>query len=240
MSNRRYLLATCLILPCVAGAIWMLTPALPPTPAESAPATADAPAQTDGSQAESPRKEGGASHTGRRSPRDLAVLSRPAAPVRESASTYAPRPVVMAGRQLPAEPSGSGTVEPQIRMASPSAAAAAGVNTPRDPSAPATAGAAPGELVLEVGPGLHDPIAWTTSAATTGGAKGALQQRIGEQFSAEVAAAVTNPEGAGQGGVDQAWRDAKARADWEYRKFFGDAAANRAGVATGREAVAGP
>lgn len=90
-------------------------------------------------------------------------------------------------------------------------------------------------LVLLVDRSLHDPAAWVEDE-TPGEAHAELKDRIADQFATEVRRTATNPEAAGET-LDKTWTDARAKANWEYQKFFGGTAANRAGISAGRAAV---
>ncbi|MCE9610964.1 MAG: hypothetical protein K8R23_12285 [Chthoniobacter sp.] len=106
----------------------------------------------------------------------------------------------------------------------------------RPAGAPAVTGVSASDLVLEVGASLHDPAVWMEDAQPLAPSLEAVKADIADQFAASVAAAVTSPEAAKNGGADRAWREALLQANWEYQKFFGSEAANRAGINAGHEA----
>ena len=85
---------------------------------------------------------------------------------------------------------------------------------------------------------MHDPAVWTETKEPMTETQEAVREQLAGHFEADVAAAVADPETASRNGLDQAWRDARNRANWNYRKFFGDAAANRAAINAGHAAVA--
>jgi hypothetical protein len=83
---------------------------------------------------------------------------------------------------------------------------------------------------------MHDPAAWVESEKPLGEVQKAVKAKVAADFAAEVAAAAKQPENAGKT-FDNAWKDARAKANWEYQKFFGGEAANRAALNAGRTAV---
>lgn len=106
-------------------------------------------------------------------------------------------------------------------------------------TAPAAQDAAvptPAPIILQVDRSLHDPAAWVENPDVSTDAQAALKAKLADDFAAEISAAVKNPD-AEAGGVEGAWRNAKATSDWQFQKIFGDTAFNRASVGAGRAAV---
>ena len=103
-------------------------------------------------------------------------------------------------------------------------------------STPAEAADTP--LILVVDRSLHDPAAWVENKTPVSESQTAVKARIADEFAADVATAVKNPAKSAEN-IETAWRNAKAEADAQFRKMFGDAAFNRAGVSAGRAAVSG-
>ena len=105
---------------------------------------------------------------------------------------------------------------------------------------PSSSGEIPAaSLILAVDHSLHDPAAWVASEAASTGAQAAVKAKIADDFAAQVSAVAKSPEAATEG-MESAWRNAKAQADANYRKMFGDAAFNRASVGAARAAVPRP
>ena len=95
----------------------------------------------------------------------------------------------------------------------------------------------PAPIILQMDRSLHDPVAWVENPGASTDAQAAVKARLADDFAAEISAAVKNP-GANAGGIEAAWRNAKADSDWQFQKMFGNTAFNRASVGAGRAAVA--
>ena len=104
------------------------------------------------------------------------------------------------------------------------------------PAAQDAAAPTPAPIILQVDRSLHDPVAWVENPGASTDAQAAVKAKLADDFAAEISAAVKNP-GANAGGIEAAWRNAKADSDWQFQKLFGDAAFNRASVGAGRAAV---
>ncbi len=109
---------------------------------------------------------------------------------------------------------------------------------PADIAPAAQDGAAPtsAPIILQVDRSLPDPVAWVENADASTDAQAAVKAKLADDFAAEISAAVKNPS-ADAGGIEAAWRNAKADSDGRFQKLFGDAAFNRASVGAGRAAV---
>ena len=94
----------------------------------------------------------------------------------------------------------------------------------------------PAPIILQVDRSLHDPAAWVEDAGISTDTQAAVKAKLADDFAAEISAAVKNP-GTNAGGIEAAWRNAKAGSDWQFQKMFGDAAFNRASVGAGHAAV---
>ena len=93
-----------------------------------------------------------------------------------------------------------------------------------------------GPVILAVDRGLHDPAAWIESDTPQTDAQMVVKAGIADSFASEIATAARSG-GAATVGIDAEWRRAKAKADADYRKMFGDAAFNRASVNGARAAA---
>lgn len=92
-------------------------------------------------------------------------------------------------------------------------------------------------VVLILDAALHDPAAWIEDAKLGSTTQSDVNARIADEFITEVAAAAKQPQTTGKS-LDATWQSARAKANWDYQKFFGSEAANRAGMDAGRAAVA--
>ena len=245
MQKHTAILAAALVLPAIAGITWMLIPSPQPLPEDApraevrdaASTTADMPAASPGSRATV--IAGTISRPG---------ITRPAEDYfPETTPAPAPAPVV----ELTARP--EILVSPRYTLTTqPNAATlAAGLKyqppLQRDerirvlPAEAASAenrpAAANGAVVLVLDSTLHDPAAWLEDTKPGSSAHADVKAKIADEFTAEVAAAAKQPETAGKN-LDGTWQNARAKANWEYQKFFGTEAANRAGMNAGRAAVA--
>jgi hypothetical protein len=95
-------------------------------------------------------------------------------------------------------------------------------------------------ITVAVDRSLHDPAAWMESDQSLGAAQQSVKSNIADRFAAEVASTVEKPDAVSHDAMERAWREARMKADWEYRMFFGDEAANRAGLNAGRSAMSRP
>lgn len=103
-----------------------------------------------------------------------------------------------------------------------------------------TTGSSPGtngSMLLLLDSSLHDPAVWLEDEKPLGAALAEVKAKIADDFESEVATAAKQPEAVGEA-FDSMWKDARAKANWEYQKFFGGEAANRAGLNAGRAAQA--
>lgn len=247
MTKRPVLLITA-FLSCVAAIAWMMTPEMPP--AESVEITETRPVPAEASAHEVARS---ISYGGNGTPEDGAKIVRhangeipaqaslpsPVLPLPPTPSV-SPRFVATSGtRSSTASPTGA---VPGTHIRILPAPVASGAATPSGgPIVQATSSVAvPGIITLEVGPALHDPAVWAEEDELIGAAQESIKDRIADHFSAEVAAAVTDPAAAKKKGLDQAWQDARARANQEYQMFFGADAANRAAMSAARASLSPP
>ncbi len=255
MPKRRILLAAALALPAIAVIVWMLTPTPRPS-AETAP-LADAPQpgtravapvaspQSSRTMVAAAATRSGAKGIVRRSDEDFPELTPAptAAPVlpdqtvpaisprytlatQPNAATLARRlegqPALARDerlRVLPAEPTDSAPI-----------ASAAPAGEKKQPAA------ADGAVLLKLDATLHDPAVWLEDGKPLPAAQAEVKAKIAGEFDAEIAAAAKQPGTAGRT-FDDTWKDARAKANWEYQKFFGGEAANRAAMNAGRAAV---
>jgi len=234
MQRRLLLFTAALVLPCAAGIIWMLTPA--PAPLAEADASASKPASGirsgEASAAAVSRTDAAllradTSKMVRRSDDDFPELQPEQPPV----AAAPPPPPISARFTLAAQPGAAGRVpsEPNARIRVLPGIAPAG-----KPGAGAAAGA--GAVVLQVDGSLHDPLAWVEGQEVPPGPHADLKEKIADAFAAEVSAAAKNPERDGKP-LDQAWNEARTRANGQYQKFFGSEAASRAAISAGRAAA---
>jgi len=94
-------------------------------------------------------------------------------------------------------------------------------------------------LAVELDRGVQLPIALLEDAAPITPLQAAVKQQIAKDFAERINEAIaqgqTDPKS-----LDEFWDRAQGWANWEYQKFFGSAAANRAGMQAGVEALAVP
>jgi hypothetical protein len=235
------ILATALVLPTIAGIAWMLAPS-PQALLEDAP-------RGQIPDAVSPAASSQASGT----TATAATISKPG--ITRPSDDHFPETTpalspALAG-QLPAAPAPS--VSPRYTLTTqPDAATLAArlqdqLPLQRDErirvlpvdaaSEQNQTAATAASVVLIVDAALHDPAAWIEDAKPGNPTQTDVKAKIADEFSAEVAAAVKQPETADKN-LEGTWQSARAKANWEYQKFFGSEAANRAGMAAGRSAVA--
>ena len=244
MPRSLVILSAALVLPCVAAILWMLTPESGPGPEAAVPREAAA-----AGEAASAEVNSGAAG-GTVTPRIplLPRIVRPAANDLPEPETT-PRPLAsevrISPRFTPATQSVPGLAgvspEPGTRLRvlpvqPPAPALSASQDAPQGSSQQQRQGSeAP--VVLQVDRSLHDPAAWVVPEKPLSSPQQAVLDRIADEFAASVAGAAKAPDSS-TGAVDATWRDARTRANQEYKKFFGSEAANRAGINAGRAALA--
>ena len=94
--------------------------------------------------------------------------------------------------------------------------------------------ASPAPLAVELDRGVQLPAALLADAEPRTPAQAAVKQQIAAEFAAQIGQVAADPSA-----LPRRWSSAQARANWEYQKFFGGEAANRASLRAGREALAG-
>lgn len=94
-------------------------------------------------------------------------------------------------------------------------------------------------IAVELDRGVQLPIVLLEDEQARTPVQSAVKSQIAAQFTEQInqAATVAPTETAD---LDRVWSSAQARANWEYQKFFGGEAANRAGLRAGLEALAEP
>lgn len=246
MNRHLAILASALALPAAAVIFWMLAPD-PRINAEAVPARDIPELETRTAKEETTsrtprmtvRNSADGSKMVRRVDEDFPEFTSappplPEAPVIPDASispryTLATQPDAAAlARRLEGQPPFER--DERIRVLPASAASDASGTTAQNS---ATAGR---PVLLRLDATLHDPAAWVEGQKPLGEKQEAIKTKIAEDFAAEVATAAKQPETSGKT-FDHTWKDARARANWEYQKFFGGEAANRAGMNAGRAAV---
>lgn len=246
MNRRLAILSAALALPAAAVIFWMLTPD-PRLDAETVPARHIPELDTRTARSESAtqaaritvKNSADSAKMVRRVDEDFPELTSapspsPAAPVVPATSispryTLATQPDAAAlARRLEDQPPLDR--DERIRVIPASAAAEASAATEQNP---ATAGRA---VLLRLDATLHDPAAWVEGQKPLGEKQEAIKAKIADDFAAEIATPAKQPEAAGKT-FDNTWKDARSKANWEYQKFFGGEAANRAAMNAGRAAV---
>jgi len=239
--TKRVLLLTTFALSFIAVIVGMVKPGGPPAgnvaPSETRPVLAEVSADQAVSSI-----EGRGPRSGKEEPQTMdhpeeEIFARVPSSAPSASLRFTPAPATRFFTAAPAR-AGSGS---HIRVLP--ASLASGTTTPSGggPVVPAAAsGSAPGTIALEIDASLHDPAVWMEEEQPISEVQESLKDRIADQFDAEVAAAITEPVAAKRKNLDQAWRDARARANQEYQKLFGGEAANRAGLNAGRTALAPP
>ncbi len=246
MQRRLTILTAALALPAAAVIFWMLAPDpradTEATPAHSIPerrARTTASATTSQSARTRVRASADGSRMARRADDDFPEFTSASSPAPEL--PVAPIPSISSRYTLATQPDAAALArrlegqpplarDERIRVL-PASATADGSGTSEQK--PATSDSA---VLLRLNATLHDPAAWVEREKPAGEKKAAVQMQIGADFAAEVAAAVKQPETAGNS-FDKTWNDARRTANWEYQKFFGAAAANRAALSAGKAAV---
>ncbi len=66
-----------------------------------------------------------------------------------------------------------------------------------------------------------------------------MKQQIARDFANQINQAVAT-SGSDPKALESTWSSARAQANWQYEKFFGSEAANRAGIQAALEALAPP
>ncbi len=244
MQKRILILAAVLAFPAIAVIAWMLV-TVPRSPVEDSAAERIPQSDVRASVPQSARTMVTATATNSGAP----GIAR-----RSDDDFSAPAPVPAPATVLPADP--APFISPRYTLTTqPNAAALARrlanhpplapderirvvpaeIAAPRAASASNQTEADSKAILLRLDPTLHDPVAWFEDEKPLNETKADVKARIAGEFAAEVAAAAKQPETAG-GDFDATWKDARAKANWEYQKFFGGDAANRAAVNAGRSA----
>lgn len=104
------------------------------------------------------------------------------------------------------------------------------------PSVPGQPAGDTSKTLLILDATLHDPVVWLENEKPLSPSVSGVQARIADEFAASITTAAKDPDTAGKS-FDDTWRDARAKANWEYQKFFGGEAANRRAIGAGRAAV---
>jgi hypothetical protein len=236
MNRRLAILAAALALPAAAVILWMVAPD-PRIDAEAVPAR-DIPelenrTPSPESTLQSKRVVVSDPTTGskmvRRADEDFpAPAPAPVAPAEPAPAispryTLATQPDAAAlARRLEAQPPLER--DERIRVLPASAATDASSTAEQNP---ANTG---GAVLLRLDATLHDPAAWVDGQKPLGEKQEAIKAKI---------AAAKRPDTAGKT-FDKTWRDARTKANWEYQKFFGGEAANRAAMNAARAALPKP
>ncbi len=245
MQKRIVILSAALVLPSIAVIAWMCLPSAHPFPNRS-----DAQAETTDTAAAKTQSEATPSSSGI-SPRSK--ITRTATDVGEfSEQTTAPLTEVSTAPATPAPE--THFISPRYTLTTqPNATTLAGklanhpldpderirvipseTSAPADPASQAAGSAAP--VLLKLDATLHDPVAWLDDGKPSAEEQANVKAKIASEFEAEVAAAAKQPENAAKS-FDDTWKDARAKANREYQKFYGDAAMNRAAINAGRAAL---
>ena len=236
MNKRLLLLAAALAAPATAVIAWMLIPA-PQSPVESETsearkATADSPESRAAHPLISVPKKTRMSDLDFPEPKsDNTAAAVPEAPQIAARFTVAGHPTTVLPRRDAVNGLGLQPTERVRILPADAVNAAASASTSPSPMPAAS-------VLLALDHSLHDPAAWVEDEAARTEPQAAMKAKIADAFAAEVATAAKRPEAATDG-IDSAWHSAKAAADANYRKMFGDAAFNRAGVSAARAAVVG-
>jgi len=246
MQRRLPILAAALTLPSAAVIFWMLAPDpradTDATPAQSLPergAHTATSATTSQSARTMVRASPNGSKMARRTDDDFPELTSASSPASEL--PVVPIPSISPRYTLTTQPDAAALArrlegqaplarDERIRVLPASAIADASGPSEQKPAAPDST------VLLRLDATLHDPAAWMEREKPLGEKEAAVQTQIGADFAAEVAAAAKRPETAGNS-FDKTWNDARRMANWEYQKFFGAQAANRAALGAGRAAV---
>lgn len=246
MQRRLTILAAALALPAAAVIFWMLAPDpsadTEATPAHSVPergARTTTSATTSQSARTTVRTSADGSKMARRTDDDFPELTSASSTASEL--PIVPHPSISPRYTLTTQPDAAALARrlegqpplargERIRILPSSATTDASGTSEQDA---ATANRA---VLLRLDASLHDPAAWVEREKPVGEKEAAVQTQIGADFAAEVTAAAKQPETAGNS-FDNTWNDARRTANWEYQKFFGAAAANRAALSAGKAAV---
>jgi hypothetical protein len=241
MQKHIAILAAALVLPTVAAIAWMLTPSPLPlsedTPRERVPNTVSTAVASQASGTTATAAPISRPGITRPSEDNFPETTRALLPAPAGPLPVAPPPSVSSRYTLTTQPNvatlaaglhNQPPLQRDERIRVLPAEAAAAENQPA---------ASNGAVVLILNSTLHDPAVWLEDARPGSAPQTDVKAKIADEFTAEVTAAVKESESADKN-LEGTWQSARTKANWEYQKFFGSDAANRAGMAAGRAAVA--